>query len=155
MIVIKYLTITLLITTLYSWLVDTFSVLTTWSLFSSLAISFMLVSFKVPAACFRKKVEQIHINISSILMGAKRIVLNLHSNCRRLDWDTGQFFLHHNFVHDGRYSERGWACTPHPHQPGLLFPSRWSIQYDRKWKSKLARGCEIFLIPLDLCHLLT
>jgi hypothetical protein len=22
--------------------------------------------------------------------------------------------VHHNFVRDGRYSERGWACTPTP-----------------------------------------
>ncbi len=28
-----------------------------------------------------------------------------------------------NFVRDGRYSERGWECTPHPHQPGQIFPS--------------------------------
>jgi hypothetical protein len=26
-------------------------------------------------------------------------------------------------VRDGNYNERGWACTPHPHQPGLIFPS--------------------------------
>ncbi len=25
--------------------------------------------------------------------------------------------VHHNFVNDGKQSERGWACTPHPHQP--------------------------------------
>ncbi len=24
--------------------------------------------------------------------------------------------VHSNFVCDGKYSERGWACTPHPHQ---------------------------------------
>ncbi len=22
----------------------------------------------------------------------------------------------------GNYSEKGWACTSHPHQPGLIFP---------------------------------
>jgi hypothetical protein len=27
---------------------------------------------------------------------------------------------HHNFVCDGRYSKRGWACTPLLHQPGLI-----------------------------------
>ncbi len=26
--------------------------------------------------------------------------------------------LHHDFVRDGRYSEKGWACTPHPPSPG-------------------------------------
>ncbi len=30
-----------------------------------------------------------------------------------------------NFVRDGKCSERGWACTPHPDQPGLIFPSWW------------------------------
>jgi hypothetical protein len=25
-----------------------------------------------------------------------------------------------NFVRDGSYSERGWACIPHPHQPGFF-----------------------------------
>jgi hypothetical protein len=27
------------------------------------------------------------------------------------------------FVCDSKYSERGWACTPHPHQPVQIFPS--------------------------------
>ncbi len=31
--------------------------------------------------------------------------------------------VHRNFVYDVRYSERGWACTPNPHQLGLIFPS--------------------------------
>ncbi len=32
--------------------------------------------------------------------------------------------VHHNFVRDGKYSERGWACGPpshHHHQAGLIF----------------------------------
>jgi hypothetical protein len=31
--------------------------------------------------------------------------------------------VHCNFVRVGNYSERGWACTSHPHHPGLIFPS--------------------------------
>ncbi len=34
-------------------------------------------------------------------------------------------------------SERGWACTPHPHQPGLIFPSWWNIRQ----KSAIATLC--------------
>jgi hypothetical protein len=29
--------------------------------------------------------------------------------------------VHCNFVLDGKQSKRVWACTPHPHQPGLIF----------------------------------
>jgi hypothetical protein len=36
--------------------------------------------------------------------------------------------VQHNFVRDGRCSERGWECTPRPHQPGLIFPSRWNLR---------------------------
>ncbi len=43
--------------------------------------------------------------------------------------------VHHNFVRDGRYSERGWACIPHPHQPGLIFPSWWNVR--QKWSLPL------------------
>jgi hypothetical protein len=35
--------------------------------------------------------------------------------------------LHYNFVRDGRYNERGWACTPYSHQPRLILPSRWNV----------------------------
>ncbi len=37
-------------------------------------------------------------------------------------------YLKKNFVRDGRYIERGWACTPHPHQPGIIFPSWWNVR---------------------------
>ncbi len=49
--------------------------------------------------------------------------------------------VYHNFVHDGRYSEREWACNPHSHQSGLFFPLCW-----RKWqKVTVATLC-------TLCH---
>jgi hypothetical protein len=28
--------------------------------------------------------------------------------------------VHCNFTGEGKCSERGWACTPHPYQPGLM-----------------------------------
>jgi hypothetical protein len=31
--------------------------------------------------------------------------------------------IHCNFVRDGNRLKWWWACTPHPHQPGLIFPS--------------------------------
>jgi hypothetical protein len=31
--------------------------------------------------------------------------------------------VHCNFTGDGKCNERGWACNPHPHQPGLILPS--------------------------------
>jgi hypothetical protein len=31
--------------------------------------------------------------------------------------------VHHIFERDGKYSERGWAWTPHPHWAGLIFPA--------------------------------
>jgi hypothetical protein len=31
--------------------------------------------------------------------------------------------VHCNFTGDSKCNERGWACTPHAHQPGLILPS--------------------------------
>jgi hypothetical protein len=36
--------------------------------------------------------------------------------------------VHCNFTGDGKCNERGWACTPHPHQPGLFLPSWWNVR---------------------------
>ncbi len=30
--------------------------------------------------------------------------------------------VHCNFTGDGKCNERGWACTPHPHQARLILP---------------------------------
>jgi hypothetical protein len=30
--------------------------------------------------------------------------------------------VHCNFTGDGKCNKRGWACTPHPHQPSLILP---------------------------------
>jgi hypothetical protein len=47
----------------------------------------------------------------------------------------------HNFVCDGRYSENGgWACTPHHHQPGLIFPSWWNVRQ----KMAVATQCNLW-----------
>jgi hypothetical protein len=38
--------------------------------------------------------------------------------------------VHYNIVLDSRYCGRGWACTPHPHQAGLIFPARkWPLPF--------------------------
>ncbi len=36
--------------------------------------------------------------------------------------------VHWNFTGEGKYNERGWACTPHPHQPGLILPSSLNVR---------------------------
>ncbi len=38
--------------------------------------------------------------------------------------------VHCNFACDCTSSRRGWACTPHPHQPGLIFPSGWNVRQE-------------------------
>jgi hypothetical protein len=37
------------------------------------------------------------------------------------------FLLYPNIL-CGIYSERGWACTPHPDQAGLIFPPWWNVR---------------------------
>ncbi len=36
--------------------------------------------------------------------------------------------VHCNFTGDGKCNGRGWACTPHPYQPGLILPSWWNVR---------------------------
>ncbi len=36
--------------------------------------------------------------------------------------------VHCNFTGEGKCNERGWACTPHPHQPGLILPSSLNVR---------------------------
>ncbi len=55
--------------------------------------------------------------------------------------------VHCNFVRDGKYSKRGWTCTPHPHQPELIFPSWWKVRQ----KSTVATLCVLCGIRL-LCE---
>jgi hypothetical protein len=45
----------------------------------------------------------------------------------------------YNFVRDGKYSESGWPCIPHPHQLGLILPS--CGMYARKWPLLLCVLC--------------
>ncbi len=35
--------------------------------------------------------------------------------------------VHSNFSGEGKCNERGWACTPHPHQPGQILPSSLNV----------------------------
>jgi hypothetical protein len=36
--------------------------------------------------------------------------------------------VHCNFSGEGKCNERGWACTPHPHQPRLILPSSLNVR---------------------------
>jgi hypothetical protein len=45
--------------------------------------------------------------------------------------------VHCNFTGEGKCNERGWACTPHPHQPGLILPSS-------RQKAAVATLCTLF-----------
>jgi hypothetical protein len=53
-----------------------------------------------------------------ILVERNRVSVSAHT--------VGAWSVHCNFVGyvmvTTYTSERGWACTPHPHQPGLIFP---------------------------------
>jgi hypothetical protein len=41
--------------------------------------------------------------------------------CALSTYKSSTWSANYNFVCDGRYRKRGWACTP-PHQAGLIFP---------------------------------
>ncbi len=43
---------------------------------------------------------------------------------------------------EGNSSERGWACTPHPHQPGLILP--WSLNV--RQKAAVATLCTLWML---------
>ncbi len=50
--------------------------------------------------------------------------------------------VHCNFTGDAKCSEKGWACTPHPHQPGLILLSWWNVWvYARKRLLQLCVLC--------------
>ncbi len=48
--------------------------------------------------------------------------------------------VHCNFTGDGKCNERGWACTPHPHQPGASLPSWWNVRQ----KAAVATLCTLW-----------
>jgi hypothetical protein len=43
---------------------------------------------------------------------------------------AGEWRVHHNFVREGRYSERGWACTPLGKffHLGGMYARKWPLQ---------------------------
>ncbi len=58
---------------------------------------------------------------------------------------------------NGRYSERGWACTPPTHQPGLIFPSWWNLcqQADTSGQSQeyySHKSCVFTLLCVIILH---
>jgi hypothetical protein len=52
---------------------------------------------------------------------------------------------HCNFTGDGKCNERGRACTPHPHQPGLILPS-WLNVRQKAAVATLCTLCPVALI---------
>ncbi len=56
--------------------------------------------------------------------------------------------VHCNFTGDGKCNERGWACTTHPYQPGLILPSWWKVRQ----KAAVATLCTLCAVLLySLC----
>ncbi len=50
--------------------------------------------------------------------------------------------VHCNFTGEGKCNERGWACTPHPHQPGQILPSSLNVRQ----KAAVATLCTLWCI---------
>ncbi len=50
---------------------------------------------------------------------------------------------HCNFTGDGKCNERGWACNPHPHQPGPILPSPLNVRQ----KAAVATLCTLWEHP--------
>ncbi len=59
--------------------------------------------------------------------------------------------VHCNFVRDCNYSERGWAYTPHPHQPGLIFPSWWNVRQKAAAATLCTLRVSLCLLVMTLC----
>jgi hypothetical protein len=51
--------------------------------------------------------------------------------------------VHCNFNGEGKCSERGWACTPHPYQPGPILPSSLNVRQ----KAAVATLCTLCFDP--------
>jgi hypothetical protein len=51
--------------------------------------------------------------------------------------------VHCNFIGEGKCNERGWACTPHPHQQGLILPSSLNVRQ----KAVVATLCTLWSYP--------
>jgi hypothetical protein len=66
--------------------------------------------------------------------------------------ETGQcicplsWSVHCNFTGEGKCNERGWACTPHPHQPELILPSSLNVRQ----KAAVATLCTLWCLPNGL-----
>ncbi len=55
--------------------------------------------------------------------------------------------VHCNCSGEGKCNERGWACTPHPHQPGLILPSSLNVRQ----KAAVATLCTLWTV-ITACH---
>jgi hypothetical protein len=54
--------------------------------------------------------------------------------------------VHRNFTGEGKCNERGWACTPHPHQPGLILPSSLNVRQNAAVSTLCTLWFHIFLV---------
>ncbi len=52
--------------------------------------------------------------------------------------------VHCNFTGEGKCNERGWACAPHPHQPGLILPSSLNVRQ----KAAVSTLCTLWCAPI-------
>ncbi len=52
--------------------------------------------------------------------------------------------VHCNFTDEGKCNKRGWACTPHPHQPGPILPSWLNVRQ----KAAVATLCTLWFRPI-------
>ncbi len=62
------------------------------------------------------------------------------TNIGRDETGSVSWSVHCNFTGEGKCNERGWACTPHPHQPGLILPSSLNVRQ----KAAVATLCTLW-----------
>jgi hypothetical protein len=63
--------------------------------------------------------------------------------------------VHCNFTGEGKCNERGWACTPHPHQPGLILPSSLNVRQKAAVATLCTLWCTVYQTASDLCFVYT
>ncbi len=74
---------------------------------------------------FRVYFNQIPANFYDVDMTTEYILYRGRDEVGGVDLPSQ---LERTLQHGGKCSERGWACTPHHHQPGLIFPSWCNVR---------------------------
>jgi hypothetical protein len=123
----------------------------------------VLVVGLIPIMCPRRKLSCrrmvfVHPNMSRVAdphqtgSGKGSVQIDLGWNHRvhiLVEMKQGQcicplsWSVHSNFSGEGKCNERGWACTPHPHQPGQILPSSLNVRQ----KAAVATLCTLWLEP--------